>query len=549
MIKIKGAVKLILFSALLSAFALLYPSKANCSNDEIKILKKQIEVFQKRLKYLEKKQKKSDDIIKRLEMIEQSQAKIDKEPRMKTYWENGFRLEYNDPSNNRDYRFRIRTGLQFRYTYVDTDDDILYNGSPTGKNVDHTENYSSFNMRRLRFYVDGTAPNKNWKYYVHVQLEPQSSVNVHDAYIQWQKFKEFRVQFGRMKIPAFGLEYWQSGFGQNGTDRTIFSGDSENDKDLFGNRTYDFPGSNSRLRVGNQRLKNGFPAGGLLLYRSQGFNINGCLDMFEQKDFLTYWAGVYNGRDTRGYSNTDDEMLYTMRIGINFLPGSDPKGPMGSKAFNNYTAQGDYHYNTTPLAAFITSGFWDNDKTRVSYSIIDDPDKGFMSEDRDTHDIENYGFSGTFLFRYSGFSTDLEYAWEEFVQEASDRETWQRWGTRLNIGYFIVPQKWELVSKIAYVKRINDNDLENSINSGLGLVKLKDGFTVEDNLQQYVLGINHYLDGFNRYITADVCWYHRGFDKISAQEASALGINPVYFDSSPDDQNETRLRIMYQFLF
>ncbi len=78
-------------------------------------------------------------------------------------------------------------------------------------------------MRRLRFIIDGTAPNQDWKYHVHVQLEP-SSANVHDAFIRWQHFKTLRVQFGRMRLPAFGMEYWQSGFMQNGTARTIFTG-------------------------------------------------------------------------------------------------------------------------------------------------------------------------------------------------------------------------------------------------------------------------------------------------------------------------------------
>ncbi|MDL1962867.1 MAG: OprO/OprP family phosphate-selective porin [Deltaproteobacteria bacterium] len=500
--------------------------------DEVEALRDEIRVFQERLQKLEKKQ-----------------AGAEKTPRMKAYWKNGFRIEYDDPKNDQEYKFRFRTGIQFRYTYVDTDDDILYNGSPTGKNVDHTENYSSFSMRRLRFFIDGTAPTPAWKYLVHLQLEPQSAVNVHDAFIQWQQWKEFRIQFGRMKVPAFGIEYWQSGFGQNGTDRTIFTGDSEFDKDLFGNRIYDFPGSNARLRVGGHRQKNGFPTGGFLLYRSQGFNINGYLDMLGQKDFLTYWLGVYDGRDTRGYNNADDEMLYTFRLGMNFLPGSDPKGPMGSKAFKNYFAQSDYGYNTEPLASLILSGFRDKDKTGTSYTVSDDPAKGFMGTESGIHDIENYGFSGTLLFRYLGFSSDFEYACEKFIQNGIDSETWRRWGARLNLGYFIVPKKWELTAKLAYVERLRNNDLEDSIKSGLGLVKLNDGFAVEDNLQQYVLGINHYLHGFNQYITADICLNKRHFDEVCAADAAAFGLDPASFSKDPDCQDDIRFRVMYQHFF
>ena len=519
------------------------------SDVNIKDLKEQIIILQERLDNLEKKQKETEKLHKRFQIAEKKQIKAEQKPRINAYWKNGLRLEYQDPENKRAYKFRLRTGLQFRYTYVDTDDDIQFNGSGTGKDADHTENYNSFNLRRLRFYVDGSAPTQAWKYYVHLQLEPQGAVNVHDAFIQWQRFKEFRVQFGRMKIPAGGIEYWQSGFGQNGTDRTIFTGDSEYDKDLFGNRTYDFPGSNARLRVGNQRQKNGFSTGGLTLYRSQGFNLNGYLDLFGQRDFLTYWMGIYNGRDTRGFNNSDDQMLYTLRFGINFREGSDPQGPMGPGAFNNYSAQGDYGYNTKPLAAFIASAFLDHDKTKIYYAVSNDPAKGFMGTLSDMHDIENYGFSGAFLYRYLGFSSDLEYSWEEFVQNGSDQETWRRWGVRLNLGYFLVPKKWELVSKFACLRRLDGNNLENSLKSGLGLVNLKKGFVVEDSLQQYIVGINYYLHGFNQYLATDFGWYHREFDKVKPEKANEFGLNPAAFSLNGDDQDEIRFRIMYQHLF
>ena len=549
MIKKTVITEIIFFWIILLPSIFFFPLEAIGSSDEIKTLKNQIEILYDRILELEKKQAETEKLNQRIQVVEEKQIVAEKAPKMKAYWKNGFRIEYKDPENEREYKFRFRTGIQFRYTYVDTDDDILFNGSATGKNVDHTENYSSFNMRRLRFYVDGTAPTRDWKYYVQIQLEPQGSVNAHDAIIQWQKHKEFKIQFGRIKIPAFGLEFWQSGFGQNGTDRTIFTGDSEYDRNIFGNRVYDFPGSNARLRVGNQRLRNGFSTGGFTLYRSQGFNINGYLDILNKKDFLTYWLGVYNGRDTRGFNNDDDEMLYTMRFGLNFLPGSDPEGPMGPKAFKNYSAQGDYGFNTTPLAAFIASFFWDRDKTKTNYIVSADAGTGFMDTASLVHDIENYGFSGTLLFRYLGFSADLEYAWEEFIQEGSDEEAWRRQGARLNLGYFIIPKKWEIVSKIAFVERIKNNDLKDSIKSGLGLVKLKDGFTVEESLEQYILGLNYYLHGFNQYITADLCWYHRNFDKVSTREANALGLDPASFSLSPDDQDEIRFRVMYQHLF
>jgi len=183
-------------------------ARAMSQEEEIRQLKAQVQMLLKRIEELEKRQAQTEKAVEKKAPVN-----------WRAYWKNGFRIEYKNPEKNREYRFRFRTGIQLRYTYLSRDEDF------SGGN----ENYSSFNMRRLRFFVDGTAPNRDWKYYVHVQLEPKSKVNVHDAFVIWKKYAPFfKVQFGRMKIPAMSMEYWQSGFKQNGTDRTIFTDDSEN---------------------------------------------------------------------------------------------------------------------------------------------------------------------------------------------------------------------------------------------------------------------------------------------------------------------------------
>ncbi len=512
-------------------------------NQELQDLKAQVRMLTQRIKQLEAKKAPCPDTA----ALEQKLSDLEKwkkdRSNFSVQWKNGFRIKYKDPKSTNEYLMRLRAGIQMRYTYVFTDDDI--------SGVD--ENFSSFTMRRLRLFVDGYAPNKDWKYFMHIQLEPQGSVNTHDAFIVWRHYKFARVQFGRMKIP-YSIEYWQSGFGQNGADRTIFTGDSEMDKDQFGNRTYDIPGYNARLRVGNLLDKTtAFPTGGMLLYRSQGVNINGDIDMFNQKQFLVYWAGVYNGRDTRGTANFDDQMLYVGRIGINFLPGSDPKGPMGSKGFKHYFAQGDYAYNTKPLAAFIFGAFnWKN-KVKNVYDPYGQSGT-YGAKTSFAHDINNYGGDAALLFRYMGFSADLEAGWEEF-QQAPDKNNqysynWDRWGGRVNLGYFLVPKKWEATIKYAYLKRLDQNNLENSLASGLGLVKMSEdgGYAVEKDMHQTRVGINYYLHGFNQYISAEVGWFHRNFYSIDPAEAQALGFTGK-LAKDPDDQDDIRLRVQYQHFF
>lgn len=478
------------------------------------------------------------------------------EAETRAYWNNGFRIEHKDPQRGTEYRFRFRTAMEFRYTYVVTDGDTAgYNLASTGSRPGNEEHYSAFNMRRLRFYVDGVAPTPDWQYLLHIQLEPGGAVNAHDGYVQWQRFKELRIQFGRMKIPAFGLAFWQSGFKLNGTDRTIFTGDSEVDKDLFGSRTYDFPSGNARLRVGGQRLDNGFATGGFTLYRSQGLNLNGTVDLLGRKQLLAYWAGLYNGRDTQGFSGPDRDMLVTLRLGLNFLPGSDPQGPLGPQGLASYTMQGDLGFNTTPLASLLLSGFWDRQKTSTLF--VPDPDaSGFMDTDSAPHEIDNYGFSSTVLFRYYGFSLDWEFAWEEFIQDPGGayEAVWDRWATRLNLGQFVVREQWELTAKFAYVVRLDEAGLRNSLTSGLGLVNRADGWAAEQSLQEYRLGVNWYLDGYNQMIALDAALLHAEFGAISSNEAlGVLGLATAstvgLFPNQVEPENDLRMRIMYQYQF
>jgi len=79
------------------------------------------------------------------------------------------------------------------------------------------------------------------------------------------------------------------------------------------------------------------------------------------------------------------------------------------------------------------------------------------------------------------------------------------------------------------------------------LVPTTHGYTVEKNLQQYVLGANYYIDGFNQMIAVDVSWLYRNLDGISPSEAAAAGI--TNYATSTSSQNDYRFRVMYQFRF
>ncbi|NPA49636.1 MAG: hypothetical protein GXO20_06600, partial [Thermodesulfobacteria bacterium] len=89
------------------------PVKAYSKDAEIEALKQQVQMLLKRIEELEKKQ------------VQTEKAVEEKAPvNWKAYWKNGFRIEYKDPKKNREYKFRFRTGIQLRYTYLDRDNDI-----------------------------------------------------------------------------------------------------------------------------------------------------------------------------------------------------------------------------------------------------------------------------------------------------------------------------------------------------------------------------------------------------------------------------------------
>lgn len=446
-----------------------------------------------------------------------SQATETQDGSVTVRWNNGFRIE--DKTDSNLYYLRLRFGFQFRYTYLWFDPHIIQNDGG---------NWSNFYLRRARLFVDGNAPSRDWKYLFHLQLEPTGKVNLHDASVQWQKFRWGRFQFGRMKIP-YGLEYLQSAFSLNGVERTLFSGETDVDgkaKDMFGNRILRFwPGGNANFPVGGHLLEGTlFPVGGMMLYRSQGININGALHVpgFNDESLVQYWIGVFNGRDTQGFSNPTDRMLYALRFAY---------APLGEW---NLTVQGDRIYSVQPKFVFLFSLYTYTDIASKRY----DPPKGELVESMG-YDIRDMGYNLAALLRFRGFSVDIEYGFEKFDQLGNTPETggsYDRLGGRINLGYFLVPGTWEVAFKWAYLERIRDNNKRASLYTGLGLVETKQGMAVEKSLHQYTAGINFYLHGNNQKICLDYSFLVRD-------------LSPANPGPSVDNQQDNRVRLMYQQIF
>jgi len=488
------------------------PAMASDQSSEIERLKGEIQNIQEQYKTDMQR------LIKRIEEVEKKQPeKIVKpaepekkiveaeKPTLQTGYDKGFYIKTPDEN----FLLKTNVFIQYRYDYVDFDKTVNAND----------ENWSNFYMRRARVIFSGNAPNKDWTYFFHIQLEPTSAVNLHDAYVTWKKYSYAQIQFGRAKLP-YGLHFWQSASLLNGVERSIFTGETDADGKQDSRK---WPGGNANFQVSNEDSVTKFPLGGFNLFRSQGVQLQGDIDLLGQNGFLQYWAGVYNGRNTKDTPNLDTPLLWVGRISIN---------PLGKY---NLVQQGDIDNSQTPKVCFLISGFHNTDRLSKIRSATDGKEKSVP-----LYDIKGSGYNLAALLRYRGFSMDAEYGYDRLEQEREGGYTWDRFAYRLDTGYFIIPKKIEIVARYAYVERMNDNDVAKSNASGLGLVSVNGGTNnaIEKNLQEYTLGLNYYFYGHNLKLFVDYSYLIRDFTRVPGATV------PV-----DDDQHDNRFRTMMQFYF
>jgi hypothetical protein len=501
----------LLFLAFL-LIAWTYPAMASDQSSEIERLKGEIQKIQEQYKTDMQR------LMNRMEDLEKKQAEkivnppepekkiVEAEkPGLQAGYDKGFYIKTQDGN------FLLKTNvlLQLRYDFIDFDKMVNAND----------ENWSNFYVRRARLTFSGNAPNKDWTYYFYIQLEPSSAVNLHDAYVTWKRYPYAQIQFGRAKLP-YGLHFWQSATRLNGVERSIFSGETDADGKKDSRK---WPGGNANFQVSNEDSVTKFPLGGFNLYRSQGVQLQGDIDMLGENGFLQYWAGVYNGRNTKDAPNLDTPPLWVGRISIN---------PFGKF---NFAQQGDIDNSQTPKACLLISGFYNTDRLNKIRSATDGSEQPVA-----TYDIHGSGYDLAALLRYSGFSLDAEYALDRLKQDREGGDTWDRFAYRFDAGYFIIPKKFEIVARYAYVERLEDNDVAKSYASGLGLVSVNGGTNnaIEKNLREYTVGLNYYFYGHNLKLLVDYSYLTRDLSSVPGTTV------PV-----DDNQQDNRFRTMVQFYF
>ena len=158
-------------------------------------------------------------------------------------------------------------------------------GSYKYSDLDTAHDGDGFNTRLVRAYIDGSIfGDFNYR----IQVEFNKTVHLKDAFIEWTRFKEFKVKFGQYKR-AFTFENpynpWDVGVGDY----------SQLVKKLAGFSDYtatEYNGSNGGRDIGLQFQGDIVPVGRdkhrlfhyqLAIYNGQGINI---ADANSEKDFI-----------------------------------------------------------------------------------------------------------------------------------------------------------------------------------------------------------------------------------------------------------------------
>ncbi len=419
---------------------------------------------------------------------------------LKAEYKNGFNLT----TANKKFELRITAAIQYRFTYMQYDHKIKGN----------EKDYSNFFLRRARLWFDGNAYNPNITYHFHFQFEPQGAVNTHEAWIQYKFSDLFALRAGRDKIP-YGTEFLASGFGLNFIDRSIMYGET----DINAGGGYSkWPGGNQGFAIAAAQANNGFPIGGMCLFRSQGVLATG-MTTAKGGSAFQYEVGAWNGRDSRGNSNPADGLLYSARLGYY---------PFG---FINWLNQGDVDYTESFKLGILASAYTDSETRSKDAAGTTVP----------TYGTDDKGYNLSVLSRYKGFSADLEWSTETYDlnRTMTGPTSFDRQGWRAAFGYFIVPTRIELVARVAQMQRLKDPTAAAVTNSGLGLVSVKVGNAyvnaMEKQLNELTAGVNFYFNKHQHKLFFDVSRLTREF--------------ALYQGSKPSDQSDSRFRSMVQLKF
>jgi len=416
-------------------------------------------------------------------------------------YDKGFRFSTKDNA----YALRINGGIQIRYTYVDYDPAIRYN----------QEDYSNFFVRRARLYFSGHVGSTKFAYLLHIQLEPNQGLNANDLWVEYEFSDWFRLGAGRNKI-SYGLEMLNSGSALGLVERSVMYGETDID---LGNASEPGPkypgGGTNRFGLSSSAYGTGFATGGLNLYRSQGIQLRGNKGSATTSTF-EYQLGLWQGRSTNSLANSGSDHLMSLRVGYH------PWGFVDWKVVGD--VEGSEHFKIGILGSIYTNR-------------SDDPEK-----------YKEGGTNLALMARWHGWSADIEWARESFDYEDSavpfDREGW-----RLSLGWYVVPEKWEIRARYAENQRLKDPSYYAAVNSGLLTPEVWDGedwaTALEAKISELSIGASVRILGWRNKLVFDLSRLTREF---AADPDAVIGGESAPIAKAPN-QVDHRVRAMVQLVF
>jgi phosphate-selective porin len=252
-----------------------------------------------------------------------------------------------------------------------------------------------------------------------------------DIYLNWHQFPEFQIKAGQYKAP-FGLE-------QTTSDTKLFLTErSEVTSALT-------PERQVGVEIWGKPFTNVWP---------------------ENKDFMTYWAGMFNGNGRNITVNDNDQYMYAGRIEVQALKAKifkqDATVKFGANALSS---------NDSPGTVLSPAG-----TLRVnsdgSLSTFTAP----AAAER-----EGYGFDGS--FHWGSFDLIGEYLSERYEPRVTGRfPSFRAEGYYIQPSYFVVPEKLQLVAKYEHFNPAQ---------------------VIDDNLDSITGGVNYYIHGDDIKLMAD----------------------------------------------
>ena len=300
-----------------------------------------------------------------------------------------------------DEKFQLSLGgrVQTRYTFTD------------GEVNSKTPDMSKWEVRRMKFWMNGYAYTKDLTYLLQVDFtQGSSSKLLEHAYFNYRLLDEVQLLAGQTKIP-FGRQWLNSSGGQQFVDRSTAS-------DMFR------PGYDAGVKL------NGDLLGGL----------------------TTYEFGVYGGvgqSTVRAASSNDNAIA--ARVTVN---------PFGKMAYS----ESDLDNSPKPLLSIGANYFGDTLKaTRTGTTTTLETNnlnfagtsgwlgKGLSSRFTSSQkiDVDTYGFDAA--FKWQGFSAQGEYLLGQANGRGAKGEILRAQGFFGQAGYCIIPKTLEVAFRYSFV--------------------------------------------------------------------------------------------------